>query len=181
MLQHSIHGFESSWCCLFDSPTWLARATRSKGTWNPYQQVPTLVITLTDKQTCRRTRQHTAPHQCSYHCAACRSVDKNQLTGSIPASWSQLHNLYAVDVTSNEGLCGAVPDGINGVVGFDANYSTTHCPWTDDGECGPAYSSACKLSHGRQQPLPATACMTALLCMACIAGCGTLCSQSLPS
>lgn len=127
------------------------------------------------------TQQCTRPQQ-SHHCVACRSVDKNQLTGSIPASWSQLHNLYAVDVTSNEGLCGAVPDGINGVVGFDANYSTTHCPWTDDGECGPAYSSACKRSHGRQQPLPsATACMTVLLCMTCIAGCGTLCPRGLPS
>lgn len=61
-------------------------------------------------------------------------MDKNQLTGSIPPSWSTLNNLYAVNVTSNEGLCGFVPDGVAGVLDLNTTSLNTHCPWTDDGE-----------------------------------------------
>lgn len=64
----------------------------------------------------------------------CRSVDKNQLTGSIPPSWRSLHNLYAVNVTSNEGLCGEVPVGIAGVMDYNTTSLNTNCPWTADGE-----------------------------------------------
>lgn len=67
-------------------------------------------------------------------CHVCRSVDKNRLTGSIPPSWSRLHNLYVVNVTSNEGLCGQVPKGVVGVVEHNTTNLNTHCTWTDDGE-----------------------------------------------
>lgn len=67
---------------------------------------------------------------------ACRQVDTNQLTGSIPSSWGRMHNLYTVNVTNNAGLCGMVPDSMAGVLQPDLSNTTnlnTHCPWTDDG------------------------------------------------
>lgn len=62
------------------------------------------------------------------------SVDQNELTGPIPPSWGKLHNLYVVNVTSNEGLCGAVPDGVSGVLDRNTTSLNTHCLWTDDGK-----------------------------------------------
>lgn len=100
-------------------------------------------------------------------CKTCRSVDKNRLTGSIPPSWSQLHNLYVVNLTSNEGLCGQVPHGVVGVVENNTTNLNSHCTWTDDGEAPGRLRSVWTLLHAAVWLLVKTAVQSPEACTRC--------------
>jgi hypothetical protein len=63
-------------------------------------------------------------------------VEQNHLTGSVPASWGKMRNLFAINVDDNLGLCGDVPKSVATLLQRDLNTTSLNkvCPWTDDGE-----------------------------------------------
>jgi hypothetical protein len=64
-------------------------------------------------------------------------MGSNHLTGSIPAAWAKLTNLYVVNVTRNEGICGNLPSGVpqTMVEGASTTSLNNSCSWEGDGRC----------------------------------------------
>lgn len=75
------------------------------------------------------------------------SAADNQLTGSIPASWGALPNLYVINVTSNQAICGGVPSSVEGIVLANTNDTqlNSSCWWEPDGELWQPAGCACCL------------------------------------
>lgn len=76
-----------------------------------------------------------------------------------------------VNVTSNEGLCGQVPDGVAGLLDHNTTNLNTHCAWTDDGEIWlPKYGCTCLSTDGMLPDTAQKARATAEIA-GCCAGC----------
>jgi hypothetical protein len=85
-----------------------------------------------------------------------RAVGHNQLTGSVPEAWGALHQLYAVNVTHNSGLCGPVPSSVSRVLEADNTALNDQCMWAEEGERG-GWVCGAALHDASADPATATA------------------------